>query len=58
MTYEVVVSEATTETFKHIRAQIENNWGIKYGQKFEKRVAHVLDIISLSPFISKAIPLI
>jgi hypothetical protein len=27
MTYEVVISEAATETFQDIRIQVENRWG-------------------------------
>ena len=55
MNYEVVISEAATETFQDIRIQVENRWGAKYADQFEERVAHVLDLLSLSPFIFKSI---
>jgi len=55
MTYEVVISEAATETFQDIRIQVENRWGAKYADQFEERIAHVLEIISSTPFVFKSI---
>ena len=54
MIYELVISEAATETFQDIRIQVENRWGTKYADQFEERIARVLEIISSAPYAFKS----
>ena len=53
MTYEVILAPRAVETFDAIYNQIESRFGKNVARQFNRRVIHVFDTISLTPFIFK-----
>jgi len=53
VTYEVILAPRAVETFDAIYDQIESRFGKNVAKQFNRKVIHVLDTISLTPFIFK-----
>jgi hypothetical protein len=57
MRYDIEFSVRAHDTFASIKGQINNRWGKKSVIDFEQRTLKVLDVITHSPFVYKAIPI-
>lgn len=53
MNYEVILAPTAVETFDAIYDQIEYRFGKNIASQFHRRVIHILDTISSTPFIFK-----
>jgi plasmid stabilization system protein ParE len=53
MSRTVVFSTAAFDSFFHITAYIEENWGQKIADRFKKQVDKTINIISKQPYIFK-----
>ncbi len=55
MRFDVIFSDRADETFEAIGLQIQERFGEREVFKFRKRVYQVIDMISISPLIFKAV---
>jgi len=55
MIYSIIYSQRAIETYDAITEQIDNRWGSKYVDDFERRTIKVIESIQVSPFIFQAI---
>lgn len=54
MSLPIDLSEHAVETFDAICAQINERFGEKYEQRFEKKTINVLELISQNPYLYQA----
>ncbi|MCF0071698.1 hypothetical protein LZD49_14560 [Dyadobacter sp. CY261] len=54
MSYEVILAPRAVETFDAIYDQITLRFGEKVAKQFNHKVIHILNTISITPFIFKA----
>jgi len=51
MSFELIFTPEAEETFDAVITQLQQRWGEKFVDKFEKRVSDCLDTIANTPFI-------